>query len=235
MITLIYMTYLPPYLHTLARVLGDPSCCSFTMNYPTWTDNTEPQYAPLATLIHPEPYIKRELSPTISHHDHEDLQQLSGEQNASQENSTPDTRCIGKQAFWKLFWHFHADNLSARPCITWDGHGWRRGPRHLSHHNLQRFIRRGDYIQHSSHRPRALRKNLILERRSHLKKLFAIFEKDVKKHFEEEVCFSNKGTVDVDLSNLTYDENLKTSGLLSEKPEVSGEVTFDMKFIVTFK
>jgi hypothetical protein len=57
----------------------------------------------------------------------------------------------------------------------------------------------------------------------------------VKKHFEEEVCFSNKGTVDVDLSNLTYDEDLKTSGLLSEKPEVSGQVTFDMKFIVTFK
>ena len=93
------MTYLPPSLHNLPRFLEDPSCCSFTMNYPTWTDKTEPQDAPLATFIHPEPYIKRELSPTISHHDHEDLQQLSGEQNASQENSTPDTRYIGKQAF----------------------------------------------------------------------------------------------------------------------------------------
>ncbi len=28
---------------------------------------------------------------------------------------------------------------------------------------------------------------------------------------------------------------MKTSGLLTEKPEVSGQVTFDMKFIVTFK
>jgi hypothetical protein len=62
------------------------------MNYPSWTDNTEPQLAFLATLIYPEPYIKRELSTTISHHDYEDLQQLSGGQNASQENSTPGTR-----------------------------------------------------------------------------------------------------------------------------------------------
>jgi hypothetical protein len=70
------------------------------MNYPTWTDNTEPHLAPLATLIYPEPNIKRELSTTISHHDNEDMQQLSGgKQNASQENSTPDTRCMGKQAF----------------------------------------------------------------------------------------------------------------------------------------
>ena len=69
------------------------------MNYPTWTDNTEPHHAPPATLIYPEPYIKRELSITIPHHDRENLQQLSGEQNASQENSTRDTRYKGKQAF----------------------------------------------------------------------------------------------------------------------------------------
>jgi hypothetical protein len=202
--TLIWHLCLPTSLLPQPSKSFDPSCCSFTMSSPTWTDNTEPDIAPLATLIYPEPNIKRELSSTISLHDNEDMQQLSGEkQNASQENSTPDRRCKGKQAFLKLFWHFHTDNMSARPCITWDGLGWRRGPSYLSHRNLQRFIRQGDYIQHSTDRPRAVRKNIIRERRSHLKKLFARFEKDVKKHFEEEVCF--------------------------------GQVTFDMKFIVTFK
>lgn len=144
---------------------------------------------------------------------------------------------MGKQAFWKLFWRFHKNTkyLSARPCIRLDGHSWRRGPSNISQHNLQSLIRRGDYIRHVTHRPRAIRKTILLERRSHLKKLFAIFEEYVKKHFEEEICFSNEDTVDVDLSSLTYDENLKTSGLLYEKPEVSGQVTFDMRFTVTFK
>ena len=94
------MTYLPP--STTLQEFGDPSCCSFTMDYPTWTDNTEPHHAPLATFIYPEPYIKRELSTTTLHHDHEDLQQLSGY--GSQENSTPDRGVrVSKQAFLKLF------------------------------------------------------------------------------------------------------------------------------------
>lgn len=65
--------------------------------------------------------------------------------------------------------------------------------------------------------------------------LFARFDKDVQKHFKDYACFFNKDTVDVDSINLAYEENFKTSGLLSKKPEVSGQVTFDMRFIVTFK
>lgn len=52
------------------------------------------------------------------------------------------------------------------------------------------------------------------------------------KHFENKVYFSEEGSIDVDLRNLTYVEDLKTSGLLSEKPEVKGEVMFDVRFVV---
>ncbi len=139
---------------------------------------------------------------------------------------------------WSL--HENTNYLLVRPTIRWNGHEWRMGPRHISHANLLRLVQNGDYIQRSSfrtstERPRAVKKNIILERRSHLKKLFAKLQADVLKHFEKKVYFSEEGSIYVDLRNLTYVEDLKTSGLLSEKPEVNGEVMFDVRFVVLVK
>jgi hypothetical protein len=205
----------------------------------TWPCLIEPHATSPEPCGSPQPYIKQEPSATpYVEPEQENCTLLSfAKQDISQVESIPDIRQNGKQSFLNILWFYHKNTnfLPARPSITWVGHAWRRGPRYISHRDLQPLLRTGDCIQRRSDRPRVIKKNIILDRRSHLKKLFVRFEKVVQRHFLDEVCLSNANEVDVDVSNVTYEEDLTTSGLLSEKPEVSGQVTFDMKFTVVFK
>jgi succinate dehydrogenase/fumarate reductase-like Fe-S protein len=75
---------------------------------------------------------------------------------------------------------------------------------------------------------KSTRKNHILEKRPHAKDLLVDLEKVLEKHFGEKVFFSKEKKTQINMENLSWDENLSASDLGCEDGECTGTVEFNM-------
>jgi len=120
------------------------------------------------------------------------------------------------------------------PSVQWDGYGWRQGPQHLTYKkDILPNLQAGDRLEiQKKLKRKSTRKNLILKRRSHTKDLFASMEKILKSHFSENVFFSEKNKIQIDMENMGWNENLNIMDLGCEEAEYTGNIKFTISFII---
>lgn len=126
------------------------------------------------------------------------------------------------------------DNMSKRTCIPsvqWTGIGWVQGPKRLSYKkDIVPKLQAGDRLMVRKLKRKSTRKNLILEKRPHTKDLLVELEKVLENHFGEKVFFSKEKKTQINIENLSWDENLSAIDLGCEDGECTGTVEFSMFF-----
>ncbi|KAL8912429.1 MAG: hypothetical protein Q9172_007506 [Xanthocarpia lactea] len=128
----------------------------------------------------------------------------------------------------------------ARPVFSKAGSGWRRGPHHYTDGEVKDLLELGLQAKYPKSHGQALtaniaKKNVTVERRTIMKDLLDKLRDATQKHFKDEVYLSEGGSVTVGVNNSAYEERLKYSDILSERPEAKGQIVFDFKFSVLLK
>lgn len=128
--------------------------------------------------------------------------------------------------------------LLVRPDFTKTGSGWRRGPHHYTNDEVKDLLELGFQAKYPKSDGQALsanigKKSVTVERRTFMKDLLEKLRDDTQEHFKDEVYFSEAGPITVDVNNLAYEEHLKYSDVLSERPEAKGHIVFDLRFSVS--
>ena len=79
---------------------------------------------------------------------------------------------------------------------------------------------------------KSTRKDILLKNRPHTKSLFFDMENVVKKHFSENVFYSNQHALKIEMENMGWNEELKVEDLGCEDSDVKGEIRFSMCFVL---
>lgn len=150
-----------------------------------------------------------------------------------------NNKYLGKEISYLCIDDF-ANFLLARPVFSKAGSGWRRGPHHYTDGEVKALLELGLQAKYPKSHGQALmaniaKKNVTVERRTIMKDLLDKLRDATQKHFKDEVYLSEGGSVTVGVNNSAYEERLKYSDILSERPEAKGQIVFDFKFSVLLK
>jgi hypothetical protein len=136
-------------------------------------------------------------------------------------------------SFFFLFQNLVNPFFLVVPCIQWDGYSWRQGPKRMDYgKDIFPLLQRGDRMMVKKLKRKSTRKDILLKSRPHTKSLFFDMENVVKKHFSENVFYSNQHALKIEMENMGWNEELKVEDLGCEDSDVKGEIRFSMCFVL---